>query len=499
MTLLFSAIIMYFAAGAVQFFFKNSKVKYYFMLAVSFAAGMLTAIPAFSAVRSLSSSYINYTLFGANITFVLDNINASIILFIVLSIFLSMLAFRKTLLGGAAKSWFLYGLFVASSLALLTSVNGILFTIYLDLMLIALLALFNVSKKFLALSQLCLLPFISAFAFIYGHAKTIEFGKLLGVLNKWDFVLIASGVFVAGYVIAKAHRLYSKLDYVSILYFGTGLPVLFYILIRCLFLWQIPEEFISYLILVFGFMIAFWGVFSSSAADKSFEIICAVAYKNIGVCLVAFALAMFGIILKVLPASANALFAVYFLIFNQIVGIPALLISKAFSSEGEEVSGGHKFLSCNLICSGILSLVLIAIPPLTAFVGGVLICNSIISGFEVKNYIFIILLLIVILLLFILEIFTARRIVSLPKTVCNHGLSLIEVLPLWIFTGIILFAGVFPHIAIEFFITPVFVFSGGNLYVPQVMLSNISIINISFVTMFVAFYLLRFLLLRGNK
>ena len=88
MGLFFTALILYFAAAFVQVLFKNSTFRYYFLLAVTLLAGIFAGIPAFKAVRSLSSDYINFVIGKVNLTFVLDNIAAPIILFLAVTVFL---------------------------------------------------------------------------------------------------------------------------------------------------------------------------------------------------------------------------------------------------------------------------------------------------------------------------------------------------------------------------------------------------------------------------
>ena len=100
----------------------------------------------------------------------------------------------------------------------------------------------------------------------------------------------------------------------------------------------------------------------------------------------------------------------------------------------------------------------------------------------------------------VIEIFSLRSGAEILQNITAGGSDRIYILfRIGGFVLILLFAGLFPHVAVEFFVAPVFVFCGGNLYVPQVMLSNISLINISFVMMFLGVYLLKILFVRGNK
>ena len=481
MGLFFTALILYFAAAFVQVLFKNSTFRYYFLLAVTLLAGIFAGIPAFKAVRSLSSDYINFVIGKVNLTFVLDNIAAPIILFLAVTVFLINLNCKNYLEKSFKKDILYACTAVASVFTLMSVVNAVLFTVIFEILILSFLLLFKATKKYIIISQIGAVLIACAFGVIYYQTGTVEFGKLFGLITP-----------------------YKGNDLPVFLLTGAGLPAFAYVLIRFLFLWRTPEEFISYMILVAGFFIAYKSVITFDSSEPDFRrSVLNISYKNTGLMLIALSIAMFGMILKNLPTTACALFAVYFFIFNQIIGIPALLISvrNKYGETGavEEQAVWQKFLPSDKFYCGIFLGTILSIPPFAAFAGAGLMYSSILAGIEVKNAVFLILLLITLVLMFLLEVITVRALANLFHQFNNYKKSLANALLISGFVIVFLLAGLFPHITIEFFVAPVFVFCGGNLFVPQVMLSNLSLINISFLLMVFAFYLLRFLLTKENK
>ena len=499
MTLLLTALCLYLFSSLVQMLFKNTSVRYYFILVSSFICACLAGVPAFKAVRSLSSDYINFAAGKINFTFVLDNIAAPIILFSSIAVFLIVLNCKKYFLESGKNDIALCGISVTAFFALLCSVNAALFCLYLDVMLLSFLFLCKAAKKYFILSQIGLLLIAAAFVFIFKQSGTIEFGRLYGAISPYAFALILIGSLACVSAAFTAYKKECNFNMPLLLFSSVGITSIGYILVRFLFLWQRPEEFITYIILVTGFFIAYRGVLSANtgnSTDRIWNLSC----KNFGLMLVALAVSMFGIILRHLPTMASALFAVYFFMFNQIIGIPALLISAVTSEEAAPINSWQRFLPSNKIYSGILLFTLFSLPPMSAFAAYALLFNSILAGFEIKNIVFAILLLLSLVLCVVIEIFSVRSGAEILQNITAGGSDRIyRFFRIGGFVLILLFAGLFPHIAVEFFVAPVFVFCGGNLYVPQVMLSNISLINISFVMMFLGVYLLKILFVRGNK
>lgn len=504
MGLFFTALILYFAAAFVQVLFKNSTFRYYFLLAITFLAGIFAGIPAFKAVRSLSSDYINFVIGKVNLTFVLDNIAAPIILFLAVTVFLINLNCKNYLEKSFKKDILYACTAVASVFTLMSVVNAVLFTVIFEILILSFLLLFKATKKYIIISQIGAVLIACAFGVIYYQTGTVEFGKLFGLITPPVFVMIFAGVLISACSVILSYTYYKGNDLPVFLLTGAGLPAFAYVLIRFLFLWRTPEEFISYMILVAGFFIAYKSVITFDSSEPDFRrSVLNISYKNTGLMLIALSIAMFGMILKNLPTTACALFAVYFLIFNQIIGIPALLISvrNKYGETGaiEEQAVWQKFLPSDKFYCGIFLGTILSIPPFAAFAGAGLMYSSILAGIEVKNAVFLILLLITLVLMFLLEVITVRALANLFHQFNNYKKSLANALLISGFVIVFLLAGLFPHITIEFFVAPVFVFCGGNLFVPQVMLSNLSLINISFLLMVFAFYLLKFLLTKENK
>lgn len=497
--LLFSiSLLLFLIIGVVQFFINNSNIKKWSLLITSFLSAIMLSIPALKAIRSLDGAYLNLSIFKLfNLTFVIDNIAAPVLLFLAISFFLILLNFVDYVKEKKSRFILFLILFIVSIFALLTCINAIWFILYNILLLSSFMIMANCTKRFIILSNLAFIPFIGAFTWLYFQFNTIDFAKLLGNIDLFGFLLIIMGIASLFGVIKKVVE-NSEDIFIKVLALGGMVPLLFYIFVRFLFLWRIPEEFTSYLILVFGFCIAFYSM--KRNVNDEYSII-NLSYKNIGLIFISLAIAMFGMILKNLPVTSISMYAVYFFIFNQIIAIPALLI--AYKNMSENDSCGefflYRFLPDNSICFKFLLFGILALPPLTGFVGGILLYNSFIAGFEIKNYIFMILLLISMVLLIVLEVFNLFAVSFFLKKVEFSGKSLKKFLGLIFYFIILLFVGLFPNIAVEFFVAPVFVFSSGNLFVPQVLLSNISVINLSFVAMFFAVFLLRFLLIKENK
>lgn len=505
MGFLFTAIVLYIIAAVVQAYLKTGLVRYFFLAIVSFVAGIFVAVPSFNAVRSFSSNYINFPVFNLNFTFVLDNIAAPVLLFTAISVFLTIINCNNFWSKDDKLKNGLMLFSIASGFAVMTSVNAVLLLIYLEGMIFALMFSFQAGKKYFIFSQVGIIFLVSAFIKLFLSAHTIEFGRLAGQIEPVSFSLIFIGLAVLTGVLKKAAEVYKGVDFPSVIFVGFILPIFVYVLIRFLFLWQTPETFVSYLILVAGIYIVYCSVKQSFFSVLDFrEFVLNISYKNVGFILISMGISMFGMILKNLPVTACAMFALYFALFNQIMAFPALFISvrnKPWDIGYHVISESaiYKFLPQEKLYTGLFVLSVIALPPFTAFAAFSLFASSVFAGVGINNFVLAALFSVTLVFMFVMEALTVKPFSGAFLHYNNYNKSFKHSLLISGFIIILVLAGLFPHIAVEFFVAPVFIFCGANLYVPQVMLNNLSIINISLVLMFLAFYLLRCLFARRSK
>ena len=485
MGFLFTAIVLYIIAAVVQAYLKTGLVRYFFLAIVSFVAGIFVAVPSFNAVRSFSSNYINFPVFNLNFTFVLDNIAAPVLLFTAISVFLTIINCNNFWSKDDKLKNGLMLFSIASGFAVMTSVNAVLLLIYLECMIFALMFSFQAGKKYFIFSQVGIIFLVSAFIKLFLSAQTIEFGRLAGQIEPVSFSLIFIGLAVLTGVLKKAAGAYKGVDFPSVIFVGFILPIFVYVLIRFLFLYRSVKQSLF------------------SVLDFR-EFVLNISYKNVGFILISMGISMFGMILKNLPVTACAMFALYFALFNQIMAFPALFISvrnKPWDIGYHVISESaiYKFLPQDKLYAGLFVLSVIALPPFTAFAAFSLFASSVFAGVGINNFVLAALFSVTLVFMFVMEALTVKPFSGAFLHYNNYNKSFKHSLLISGFIIILVLAGLFPHIAVEFFVAPVFIFCGANLYVPQVMLNNLSIINISLVLMFLAFYLLRCLFARRSK
>lgn len=490
MNLIIIALSIIILGAGLQFVFKN-KSKSFFVVTVSLVTSVLLSVSSFSAIRSLNSNYVNGVIGKINFTYVLDNIMAPFLFFIALSSFLMILWGHKFIEKNSGKYSFAILFLMFGVISFFCSVNAILFIIYLEMMLCAFYYLSKPGWKIFAVSQCGVLSLITAFLLVFLKVGSIEFGLFSEGLKPLVF-----GLFVVGFLICiiAVNFINKKTcdNLIKVIGSGIVLPVLYYGIVRMLFLWNNSDETVSYMILVCGFILAFWGIKNAKKSVDIQNAIINLSFKNLGIMLISLSVSTFGMILNNLPTAAVGMFGVYFLIFNQIILYPMALISSSQSEICEE-SKLMRFVPSNSFWFLISLLGISALPPLCGFIGEILLCTSLISGLEIKNQVLTILFLITLFVLFVVEVFAVIAVIKLLKSTVQVPKTFVNSLVLCIYALMILFVGLFPHIAVEFFISPVFVFMKGNLLVPQVVLSNISLINLSFIAMFFAVFLFRYL------
>jgi len=431
---------------------------------------------------------------------------------------------------------------IASMLCVVTIQNALLFLIVWEIMSLSsfFLVIFENDRKevlaaginYLIYMHISIIFIILGFIMLSVKSGSLDFNSFKSILASNQ--VFANGIFIclfigfgikAGFVpfhnwLPKAHP--AAPSHVSGIMSGVMIKTGIYGILRILTLMNLPNECISYFVLIISVITALFGIFYATAQRDIKKLLAYSSIENIGIIGIGISLGMLGLtyhnnLVALLGFSGGLLHLLNHSIFKEILFFCAGAVYKHTHIKNMEQLGGlAKKMPFTTVLFLIGSLAICALPPFNGFISEFLIYIALLKGFAIKNIYTLILLVISIAslalvgsiaLLCFTKVFTITFL-GIPRSekaeTVKEDVSFIMILPIILLAVFVLLIGLFPQYAIKIVLNPaIFILKNNQisnqLLMPIKLMQTISFCCFGFIALILVILGIRQFVLKNKK